>query len=105
MALESAEWQGQSAMTYLHVVQSVRPDIVIVQLGTHDLSFRAPLLMGSDPEDFVHLLHAPETERHTKHAAGGGSPREQNPLAKEREIINHACQVARKTDRQTDMFI
>ena len=43
----------------LHVVQSVRPDTVIVQLGTHDLSFRAPLLVGSDPEDFVRLLHAP----------------------------------------------
>ena len=40
----------------LHVVQSVRPDIVIVQLGTTDLSFRAPLLVGSDPE--VLLLHA-----------------------------------------------
>ena len=29
----------------LNVVQSVRPDIVIVQLGTTDLSFRAPLLV------------------------------------------------------------
>ena len=59
MELERAEWQGQSVMTYLHVVQSVRPDIVILQLGTHDLSFRAPLPVGSDPEDFVRLLHAP----------------------------------------------
>ena len=42
----------------LHVVQSVRPDIVTVQLGTTDLSFRAPLLVGSDPEDFVRLLRA-----------------------------------------------
>ena len=41
-----------------HVVQSVHPDIVIVQLGTTDLSFRAPLLVGSDPEDFIRLLHA-----------------------------------------------
>ena len=42
----------------LHVMQSVSPDIVIVQLGTNDLSFRAPLLVGSDPEEFVRLLHA-----------------------------------------------
>ena len=42
----------------LHVVQSVRPDIVIVQLDTNGLSSRAPLLVGSDPEDFVRLLHA-----------------------------------------------
>ena len=41
----------------LHVVQSVRPDIVIVQLGTNDLSSRPPLLVGSDLEDFVRLLH------------------------------------------------
>ena len=39
-------------------MQSVRPDTVIVQLGTADLSLRIPLLMSSDPEDFVHLLHA-----------------------------------------------
>ena len=42
----------------LHVMQSVSPDIVIVQLGTNDLSFRAPLLVGSDPEELVRLLHA-----------------------------------------------
>ena len=42
----------------LHVMQSVSPDIVIVQRGTNDLSFRAPLLVGSDPEEFVRLLHA-----------------------------------------------
>ena len=42
----------------LHVMQSVSPDIVIVQLGTNDLSFRAPLLMGSDPEELVRLVHA-----------------------------------------------
>ena len=42
----------------LHVTQSVSPDIVIVQLGTNDLSFRAPLLVGPDPEEFVRLLHA-----------------------------------------------
>ena len=43
----------------LHVMQFVSPDIVIVQLGTNDLSSRAPLLEGSsDPEEFVRLLHA-----------------------------------------------
>ena len=42
----------------LHVMQSVSPEIVIVQLGTNDLSFRAPLLMGSDPEELVRLLRA-----------------------------------------------
>ena len=42
----------------LHVVQSVRPDIVIVQLaGTNDLSSSPPLLVDSDPEEFVRLLH------------------------------------------------
>ena len=41
----------------LPVVQSVRPDIVIVQLGTNDLSFRPPSLVDSDPEEFVRLLH------------------------------------------------
>ena len=41
----------------LHVVQSVRPDIVIVQLGTNDLSSRSPLLVGSDLEEFVCLLN------------------------------------------------
>ena len=42
----------------LHVMQSVSPDIVIVQLGKNDLSFRSPLLVGSDPEESVRLLHA-----------------------------------------------
>ena len=42
----------------LHVMQSVSPDIVIVQFGTNDLSFRAPLLVGPDPEEFVRLQHA-----------------------------------------------
>lgn len=41
----------------LHAVQSARPDIVIVQLGTNDLSFQPHLQVGSDLEDFVRLLH------------------------------------------------
>ena len=58
-------WHGVEGRTVaktirhdLHVVQSVRPDIVIVQLGTNDLSSRSPLLVGSDLEDFIRLLHA-----------------------------------------------
>ena len=57
-------WQGVGGRTVAktirhdpHVVQSVRPDIVIVQLGTNDLSFRLPLQVGFDHEDFVLLLH------------------------------------------------
>ena len=42
----------------LHVMESVSPDNVIVQLGANDLSFRAPLLMGSGPEELVRLLRA-----------------------------------------------
>ena len=41
----------------LHVVQSVRPDIAIVQLGTNDSSFRPPCLVGFYIEDLVRLLH------------------------------------------------
>ena len=57
-------WHGVGGRTMakiirqdLHVVQSVRPDIVIVQLGTNDIWFRPPLQVGSDLEVFVHLLH------------------------------------------------
>ena len=64
----------------------------VVQLGTHHLSFRAPLLVGSDPEDFVRLLHASYDVQFMEHVAGGRSNRDQNPLAKESEKINHFCQ-------------
>ena len=53
-------WKRTVAKTIrhnLHVVHSVRPGIVIVQLGTNNLSFCPPLLVGSDLEDFVCLLH------------------------------------------------
>ena len=36
---------------------NLKSPIVIVQLGTNDLSSRLPLLVGSDLEDFVRLLH------------------------------------------------
>ena len=42
----AVSWQGLGGCPVLHVVQSVRPDIVIVQLGTNNLSFRSPLLVG-----------------------------------------------------------
>ena len=41
----------------LHNLHSFHPDIVIVQLGTNDLTSCPPLRVGSALEDFVHLLH------------------------------------------------
>ena len=41
----------------LHILHSFRPDIVIVQLGTIDLTSCPPLRVGSALEDFAHLLH------------------------------------------------
>ena len=38
-------------------MQSVRPDLVTVQLGTNDLSFRPLCLMVFYREDFVRLVH------------------------------------------------
>lgn len=57
-------WHGVGGRTVakmikydLHVVQSLRPDIVIVQLGTNDLSSCSPLQIGSELKDFFRLLH------------------------------------------------
>ena len=57
-------WHGVGGRTVaktikfdLHIVQSIRPDIVIVHLGTNDLSSCPPLQVGSEIEDFVRLLH------------------------------------------------
>ena len=41
------------------------------------------------------VRHTQQTERRMKHVAGGRIPRDQNPLAKERETITRSCQVAR----------
>ena len=42
----------------LHMVQSFRPNIVIEQLGTNDLSSCSPLQVGSEFEEFnVRLLY------------------------------------------------
>ena len=57
-------WHGVGGRTVaktvkfdLHILHSFHPDIVIVQLGTNDLTSCPPLQVGSAIEDFVHLLH------------------------------------------------
>lgn len=57
-------WRGVGGRTIaktvkfdLGILHSFHPDIVIVQLGTNDLTSRPPLQVGSAMEDFVHLLH------------------------------------------------
>lgn len=41
----------------LRVVESFHPDIVVLQLGTNDLTGHPPVLVGSAIEDLVRLLH------------------------------------------------
>lgn len=41
----------------MHVVRTFRPHIVLLQLGTNDLSSSSPLRVGSDLEDFARVLH------------------------------------------------
>ena len=56
-------WQGKGGRTLatiqddLPVVKSFAPHIVILQLGTNDLSRLDPLLVGSAIEDLVRTLH------------------------------------------------
>ena len=56
-------WQGKGGRTLapiqddLLVVKSFAPHIVILQLGTNDLSRLDPLLVGSAIEDLVRTLH------------------------------------------------
>ena len=56
-------WQGWGGLAVatiqddLHVVESFAPQIVILQLGTYDLSRLDPLLVGSAIEDLVYTLH------------------------------------------------
>lgn len=42
----------------MQAVRAFRPDIVILQLGTNDLSAIPPLKVGSDIEELVKLLHS-----------------------------------------------
>ena len=57
-------WYGISHRTVqkvtlygLHMVESFRPDIVIIHLGSNDICHHSPLHVGSAIEDFVRLLH------------------------------------------------
>ena len=40
----------------LHVVSEFRPDVVLLELGTNDLSFTSPEVVGSSLDDLVSLL-------------------------------------------------
>lgn len=40
----------------LHVVRNLRPEIVILEIGTNDLSFTSPEVVGSSIEELVRLL-------------------------------------------------
>ena len=60
----TVHWHGVGGRTVrktvqydLHIAESFAPDIVILELGTNDLSSRHPLLVGSDIEELVRLLH------------------------------------------------
>ena len=48
---------AQAIQYNMKLVRSQCPDIVVVQLGTNDLSSNTSLKVGSAIEDFVHLLH------------------------------------------------
>ena len=41
----------------LHLIKSFKPDIVILQLGSNDLTSETALCVGASKEDFVRLLH------------------------------------------------
>ena len=51
---------GRTVQTFkehdLHVVRDLAPDIVILEIGTNDLSHSLPQTVGSQIEEFVHLL-------------------------------------------------
>ena len=58
------KWHGVGGRTVsktlhldLNVIESFRPEIVIMQLGSNDLTDSDPLHVGSAIEDFVRLLH------------------------------------------------
>ena len=57
-------WHGVGGRTVsktlqfdLNVIESFRPEIVIMQLGSNDLTVSIPLHVGSAIDDFVRLLH------------------------------------------------
>ena len=58
------KWHGIGGRTItktiqhdLHVIESFNPDIVIIQLGSNDLTGETALRVGSAIDDFVRLLH------------------------------------------------
>ena len=58
------KWHGVSGLTGsttleldLNVIESFHPDIVIMQLGSNDLTDSDPLRVGWAVDDFVRLLH------------------------------------------------
>ena len=58
------KWHGIGGRTVtktvqrdLHVIKSFKPDIVIIQLGSNDLTSETALRVGSSIDDFVRLLH------------------------------------------------
>ena len=58
------KWHGVGGRTVsktlhldLNVIESFRPQIVIMQLGSNDLTDSDPLHVGSAIEDFVRVLH------------------------------------------------
>ena len=58
------KWHGIGGRTVtktvqndLHLIKSFKPDIVILQLGSNDLTSETALCVGSSIDDFVRLLH------------------------------------------------
>ena len=58
------KWHGVGGRTVsktlhldLNVIETFRPEIIIMQLGFHDLTDSDPLHVGSAIDDFVRLLH------------------------------------------------
>ena len=58
------KWHGMGGRTVtktvqhdLYVIKCFQPDIVIIQLGSNDLTSETALRVGSSIDDFVRLLH------------------------------------------------
>ena len=58
------KWHGIGGRTVtktvqhdLHMIKSFKPDIVIVQLGSNDLTSETALRVGASKDDFLRLLH------------------------------------------------
>ena len=58
------KWHGiggrtvtKTAQHDLHLIKSFKPDIVILQLGSNNLTSETALYVGASIDDFVRLLH------------------------------------------------